>query len=257
MIIEGLNYAEGIAVCANRDIVVAECIGNCIKIFNKEGKKIRSIKRTTLGWFDCPRGVGISNDGHILVTDRHRLQKLTTNGVCVQSVGSSNRGNGSLEFNSPKGIAVHPTMGEIFVADCNNDRIQVLNGTDLSFSHTIRLINITRPWDIAVDSEGYLYLTSYDTHEVYKFTTTGQYMHTIVTMNNSSTTFLAIHHKNIYITDTDNYCVLIYDTNGTQLHSFVTRGNGEGEFDRPTGITVDTAGNVYVCDNDNKRIAVY
>ena len=251
--IRGLNYPTGIAVCANGDIVVAERTGNCITIFNKKGEKIRSIKRTTLGEFNNPSGVAISNDGHILVTDDHRLQKLTTDGVCVQSVGSSNRGNRPLKFNHPKGIAVHPTTGEILVAD---NCIQVFNGADLSFSNTIRHRNIKEPWDIAVDSEGYLYITCYDTHKVHKFTTTGQYIHTIATINNSSTLFLAIQHKHIYITNTDKHRVLIYDTNGIQLHSFGTRGSFMVD-SRPTGITVDTSGNVYVCDSYSNRIVVY
>ena len=257
MIIKGVNDPVGIAVCANGDIVVTERIGNCITIFNKKGEKIRSIKRTTLGEFNNPYGVAISNDGHILVTDDHRLQKLTTDGVCVQLVGSGNRGNGPLEFNLPRGIAVHPTTRHIFVADYINDRIQVFNGADLSFSHTIRHRNITRPWGIAVDSEGYLYITCYNTLKVYKFTTTGQYIHTIASINNSRLIYLTIHHKRIYITDTDNHRVLIYDTNGTQLYSSGTEGSGEGEFNVPLGIAVDTSGNVYVCDSGNNRIVVY
>ena len=258
MIIEELNDPKGIAVCANGDIVVAEYDGKCITIFNEKGEMIRSIKRTTLGEFNNPYAVAISNDGHILVTHNHRLQKLTTDGVCVQSVGSSNRGKGSMEFDLPVGIAVYRTTGEIFVADYDNNRIQVFNGADLSFSHTIRHGNTEWPWAIAVDSEGYLYITSNDTHKVHKFTTTGQYIHTIATINNSSTSiFLAFHHKHIYITETYNHRVVIYDINGTQLHSFGTRGSGEGEFNGPRGITVDASGNVYVCDSWNNRIVVY
>ncbi len=257
MTIKGLNDPTGIAVCANGDIVVAECTGKCITIFNKKGEKIRSIKKTTLGEFNDPYGVAISNDGHILVTDNNRLQKLTTDGVCVQSVGSSNYGNQPLEFKWPKGLAVHPTTGEIFVADCNNNRIQVFNGADLSISHIIRHENITDPWDIAVDSEGYLYITGLNTRKVHKFTTTGQYIRTIATIKDSNIMHLAIHHKHIYITETDNDRVLIYDTNGTQLYSFGTIGRGEGEFYEPAGITVDTSGNVYVCDSNNNRIVIF
>ena len=255
MTIKGLNYPTGIAVCANGDIVVAERTGNCITILNKKGEKIRSIKRTILGQFNDPHGVAISNDGHILVTDDHRLQKLTTDDVCVQSVGSSNRGNGPLEFDCPKGIAVSST-GEIFVADYGNNRIQVFNGADLSFSHTIRHRNIKEPWDIAVDNEGYLYITCYVTHKVDRFHTTGEYIQTFATINNSSTLFLTIHHKHIYITDTIKHRVLIYDTNGILLRSFDTKGSFMVD-SRPTGITVDTSGNVYVCDSYNNRIVVY
>ena len=174
----------------------------------------------------------------------------------MQLVGSSNHGNGPLEFNCPTGIAVHPSTGEIFVVDYGNQRIQVFNGADLSFSHTIRHGNIKRPWDIAVDSEGYLYITDVDTHKVHKFTTTGQYIRTIATNNNSTYIWLAIHHKHIYITDNDNHRVLIYDTNGTLLHSFGIKESFLVD-SRPTGITVDTSGNVYVCDRDNDRVVVY
>ena len=101
-------------------------------------RKVRSFgtKGTKKGQFTHPRGVAITNDGHILVTDDHRLQKLTTDGVCVKSVGSSKSGSGRLQFNTPAGITVHPTTRQIFVADCNNNRIQVFNN-DLTFSRTI------------------------------------------------------------------------------------------------------------------------
>ena len=66
-------------------IVVAKCEAHRITILNKAGKKVRSFgtKGTKEGQFAHPRGVAITNDGHILVTDNHRLQKLTTDGVCV------------------------------------------------------------------------------------------------------------------------------------------------------------------------------
>ena len=252
MIINGLNNPIGIAVCANGDIVVAEYKGNCISIFNKNGEKNKSIDTTTLGEFKGPFGVAIFNDRHILVTDNHRLYKRTTDDSCNWHAGDK-----SLEFDWPMGIAVYPTTREIFIADFGKDRIQVFNGADLSFSHTIRHRNITRPRDIAVDSEGYLYATDAFTHNVYKFTTKGQYIRTITTIINSSNIYLGIHHKHIYITDTDNNRVLIYDTNGEQLHSFGAKGSGVGEFNGPMGITVDTSGNVYVCDSGNNRIVVY
>ena len=258
MTIKGLNDLAGIAVCANGDIVVAERTRKCITIFNNYGEKIRSIKRTTLGKFNDLNGVAISNDGYILVTDKHRLQKIMSDGVNVQSsVGSSNHGNRSQEFLLPAGIAVYHTTGEIFVADHGNHRIQVFNGAHLSFSHTIRHGNITLPQDVAVDSEGYLYITGLSTHTVHKLTTAGQYIHTISITKYSTFMHLVIHHKHIYITDTSNHRVLIYDTNGTRLHSFGILGSEEGEFNEPTGIAVDTSDNVYVCDSGNNRIVVY
>ena len=138
---------------------------------------------TREGQFECPRGVAISNDGHILVTDNHRLQKLTFDGVCVKSVGSSNEGSGPLEFNIPEGIAVHPTKGQIFIADKFNSRIQVFP-ENLSLSHTItQHRNILRPCDVALDNEGYLYVTGYDNHCITKLTTAGEYIKRIAALD--------------------------------------------------------------------------
>ena len=135
-IISGLNRPFGVVVSKNEEIVVAECHANCITILNKEGKKVKSFgTEGKEGIFTNPRGVAISQDGHILVTDDHRLQKLTFEGDSVKSVGSGEKGNDPLQFNGPTGITVHPTTGQIFVADRDNHRIQVLNN-DLTYSHS-------------------------------------------------------------------------------------------------------------------------
>ena len=136
----GLECPWGVAVSDNGDIVVAEYSTHCVTIVNKEGEKVRSFgtRGTKEGQFTYPRGVAITSDEHILVTDEHRLQKLTFDGVCVQSVGSSMSGSGQLQYDHPRGIAVHPTTGLVFVADSNNDRIQVFN-SDLTYAHSITL----------------------------------------------------------------------------------------------------------------------
>ena len=42
--------------------------------------------------------------------------------------------NGPLQFESPHGIAVNRTTGQVLVADYENDRVQILN-SNLTFSH--------------------------------------------------------------------------------------------------------------------------
>ena len=88
-IISGLNGPCGVVITKYEDIVVAEKDSHCITILNKEGKKLQSFgtRGTKEGQFTYPRGVAISHDGHILVTDDHRLQKVTFEGDCVKSVG--------------------------------------------------------------------------------------------------------------------------------------------------------------------------
>ena len=69
-VITGLNTPRGKAICDNGDIVVAEYSANCITVLKSEGSKVKSFGTEKLSW---PRGVAVSTDGHILVTDEHRL----------------------------------------------------------------------------------------------------------------------------------------------------------------------------------------
>ena len=263
--ITGLNNPWGIAVSDNGDIVVAEYGGPRITILNKKGKKVRSFgtEGTKEGQFTGPRGVAITNDGHILVTDNHRLQKLTTDGVCVKSVGSSKSGSGRLQLYNPKGITVHPTTGQIFVADGSNRRIQVFNN-DLTFSHTITPTGNKQfnfPLDAALDNEGYLYVAEYWSHCITKLTTKGQYITRFVSYGSdpgqlSFPSSLIINNNLVYVTELVNNRVSIFDTNGNFIHCFGKEGSGEGEFIEPHGITIDTFGNLYISDTYNNRIVV-
>ena len=49
-----------------------------------------------------------THDGYILVTDNHRLQKLTFKGDCVKSISQPH--NSPFQFNEPICITVHPTF---------------------------------------------------------------------------------------------------------------------------------------------------
>ena len=266
--ITGLEYPRGVAVCDNGDIVVAEFDAHCVTIVNKEGEKVRSFGTCTYGTkegqFTYPRGVAITNDEHILVTDEHRLHKLTFDGVCVQSVGSSKCGSGQLQYDHPRGIAVHPTTGLVFVADSYNSRIQVFN-SDLTYAHSITLHGdkqFNSPYDVSLDSDGCVYVTEYGKHCITKLTTTGEYITRFGSKGSAPgqlyfPSSLTINNNLVYVSEYGNHRVSVFDTKGTFLHCFGTYGSGEGEFDTPRGITTDTFGNLYVSDSYNNRLVVY
>ena len=266
-IISGLNRPWGVAVTKNQDIVVAENNAHCITILNKEGRKIKSFgtQGTKEGQFNYPCGVAISHDGHILVTDEHRLQKLTFEGDCVKSVGSSEIGNGPLQFNENRGITVHPTTGQIFIADAYNHHIQVLN-KDLAYSHSFGKRGsspeqFNYPYDVTFDNEGYLYVADSGNHCIKKFTSTGQHISTFSSEGSNpgqitKPTSIIIDNNILYVSEFGNNRISIFDTNGCFIHCFGKRGSGEGEFNSPFGITVDSLGNLYVSDTYNNRLVV-
>ena len=264
--ITGLNRPHGVALSRNGDIVVAENAAHCVTLIDKEGKKLRSFGTlgTTDGKFMNPKGVAVSNDGHILVTDWHRLQKLTFDGVCVRSVGSSKTGNGQMQLNHPRGIAVHPTTGQIFVADGGNNRIQVFNN-DLTYLKTISpgiLRSLKYPYDVSFDNEGCLYIVERDNGSITKLTAAGQYVKKFSSQGVApghlkNPAYLTINTNMVYVSDADNHRISIFDTNGNFLHCFGEKGIDEGNFNSVCGITIDMLGNLYICDTSNNSIGIY
>ena len=263
--ITGLVEPYGIAVCGNGDIVVAESGSDCVTIVNKEGMKVRSFgtRGTKEGCFTSLSGVAISTDGHILAVDCHRLQKLTFDGVCIKSVGSSMDGSGKLLFSYPEGIAVQPITGRIFVADCGNNRIQVFNN-DLTFAHTITHDKqLNYPYDVSLDSVGHLYVAEWNNNCITKLTSTGQY---ITRFGSHGTTpgkldrpsSLTVSNDLVYVSEAGNRRVSIFDTKGKFLHCFGKEGSGEGELDYQHGITIDAFGfSLYVSDTRNNRVVIF
>ena len=244
--------------------MVAEYGAHCVTIVNKEGKKVRSFgtEGTKEGQFTNPYGVAITNDGCILVTDIHRLQKLTFDGICVQSVGSSMSGSGQLQFSNPRGTAVCLTTGLVFVADSGNNRIQVFN-SDLTYAHSItgdKCYGL--PYDVSLDSDGCVYIAEWGNHCITKLTTTGQYIIRLGSVGSAPGQLLyphslTINNNLVYVSEYGNDRVSLFNTKGTFLHCFGKRGSGEGEFCRPFGMTTDTFGNLYVSDSGNDRLVVY
>ena len=265
-IISGLNGPWGVAVDKKEQLIVAENSSHCITVYDKEGKKVRSFGSwgTKEGQFFCPHGVAVTNDGHILVTDEHRLQKLTPEGRCVMSVGSSKAGRGPLQFSYPMGISVHPTTGQIFVADEYNHRIQVING-DFTYSHSIGSKG-TAPgqlyclYDVALDSIGNAYVANSCNNCIDVFTSDGKYLRRFGSYGSGDgqlnwPSSITIDTQNlIYVAEYGSHRISVFTTDGVFIRHIGHRGSGK--FNNPYGITVDMLGNLYVNDTGNSRVVI-
>ena len=69
--------------------------------------------------------------------------------------------------------------------------------------------------------------------------------------------FCAVNADNdIIVSDFHNHQVKVYDAEGTFKFAFGSNGEGNGQFNAPTGVAVDSKGNILVADWGNSRIQV-
>jgi sugar lactone lactonase YvrE len=194
----------------------------------------------------------------------------------------------SAGLNSPTGVAVD-SSGNLYVADQRNERIRKVtagvittvagNGT-VGFSGDGGLATNAQlyyPEGIAVDGSGNLYIADSDNQRIRKVNTGG----TISTIagngnvgfncNNGTATGLALNHPsgvavdgsgNLYIADYGNQCVrkvaagniATVAGNGTASYGGDGGPATSAELNYPTGVAVDSSGDLYIADYVNSRV---
>ena len=265
-----LNDPWGVAVRDDGHAIVTENIGHCVTILDNEGKKVKSLGRiggSDYVRFSSPRGVAITPDNFILVSDDHRIQKISMDGDCVASVGE--KGSGRRQFNGPDGIAISPITGKVYIADCYNHRIQVLN-PDLTFSRSFGTEGSANgqfqyPHDIAIDSQGLVYVADAGNDRIQKFTPNrkfvaqfgsegsgpGQLLYPCgITIDTAGTGL-------VYVSEDSGHRVSVFTSDGVFVSSFGRKGSNIDQFKGPKGLTFDKEGFFYVCDHGNDRLVIY
>ena len=255
-----------VAVNQKGEVIVSEGRGHCVSIFSPAGEKLRSFgsKGSGHGQFNEPRGVAVDDGGNILVVDgnNNRIQKFTSDGKFITAVGKE--GNKPLEFITPIGIAIHPLNKKVYITECGNHRIQIVN-SDLTFSSSIGSYGgdngqFKYPWDMAFDSAGNVYVADGANHRIQVFTAEGEYLRKFGKKGSGDgelnwPSSITIDSDNmVYVTEDTNHRVSVFTCEGKFLTSFGSGGSGPGQFSGPRGIAVDRNGVVYVSDYNNDRL---
>jgi sugar lactone lactonase YvrE len=242
--------------------------------------------------FSIPLGVAVDRvSGAIYVADggNNRIRKVTPDGIVTTLAGSATGGyvnaNGAAaQFNGPVAVAVDST-GNVLVADQTNQRIRLVTpGGDVSLvagSGTATFADgqgasasFDYPAGIAANG-GNLWVADDSNHRVRKITPTGAV--TTLAGSSASTPFadgiggaatfsgpqgMALdgadnafvgdqgHHRIRMVTAAGEVTTLA----GTGTGAFADGPAATASFNSPAGVAVDSARNVYVCDQSNNRI---
>jgi len=203
----------GIAVDDERDrVYCSDEWKNTISVFDTGGNYITKFGATGSGDGELlrPAGLVVEKNGNIIVADsgNNRLQVFSPDGKYVGKCGGPGKAPG--EFNEPWGITLDKD-GNIYVADWGNHRIQKLSpeGKPLmclgsfgkltkpegAYAVTIhgpyvsgesekaghpRTDQFNHPTDVAVDSDGDIYVCDWGNHRVCVFDSKGGPITTLI-----------------------------------------------------------------------------
>uniref|UniRef100_A0A1X7UGA6 RING-type domain-containing protein n=1 Tax=Amphimedon queenslandica TaxID=400682 RepID=A0A1X7UGA6_AMPQE len=262
--ITGLKCPWEVAVTDDNHVVVIEYGGHCVTIMDREGRKVKSLGGEGGSGnveFSSPHGVAITPDKFILVSDKHRIQKISMDGDLIASVREE--GSRPLQFNDPSGVAISPITGQVYIADRDNHRIQVLN-PDLTFSHSFGSEGSANgqfksPFDIAFDCQGLLYVTDTYNHRIQKFYPDGKFMGHFGNKRFGSGMLkepigIAIDTAAtglVYVSEGGNNRISVFTSDGVFVRKF------GGEDNLPCGLAFDKDGFFYVCNSTANEIFVY
>ena len=175
-------------------------------------------------------------------------------------------GSGDGEFTFPRGITTNST-GYIFVADVNNNRIQVFDPSgnfQLEFgSFGSGDGQFSFPIGIAVNNSGNIYVADVNNNRIQVFDPSGNFEFKFGSSGSDDGQFafprgIAVDNSgNIFVVDGNNNRIQVFDSSGSFLSQFGSFGSGDGQFNSPIGVAVDNSDNIYVADTNNNRIQVF
>jgi sugar lactone lactonase YvrE len=210
-------------------------------------------------WGPGPVGVAVDTTGNLYVADTYNstIRKVTPTGLVTTfaglagSSGSADGIGSDARFNNPFGLAVDNT-GNIYVADTYNSTIRKVTaagmvttlagdasvtnqyGFPFGGGYADGMGNAARfnyPKGVAADGAGNVFVADTYNNAIRK-----------ITPNGMVTTLAGLPP---------------FDSNGNSMDGSVGSADGMGSdarFFLPSGVAVDSAGNIYVADSDNQEI---
>ncbi len=238
------SHPWGVAVSTTGSVYVADANTQRIRVISTSNVVSTLAGTGSLGFVDgagsaalfrYPSGVALDTAGNVYVSDtnNHAIRKVTPAGVVTTLAGSGVAGfadgqGAAAQFSSPDGVAVD-SAGNVYVADTSNHRIRKITpsgsvstlagtGTAGSINGAGATARFDSPRDVTIDNAGTLYIADNWTNSIRSVKQDG----TVSTLA------------------------------GSGVGGYADGPATTARFNRPIGVAVDGAFNVYVVDMDNR-----
>ena len=109
---------------------------------------------------------------------------------------------------------------------------------------------LARPFGVAVDGSGNVYVADYSNHRIQKFDSSGTFITKWGNVGSGDGQFanpisVAVDGSgNVYVSDSGNQRIQKFDSSGTFITKWGSVGSGDGQFNNIRGVAVDGLGNV-------------
>ena len=245
------SRCQGVATKGNH---IAVGVPNQINVYDRNSTDLlHTIGKDQLGQY-LP-GVTFYDQEHILVSDYNNdnIKMFTIKGRHVRTLD-----RGSTTF-QPKGITIS-SDGHIYVCDAANHCVCVLdiNGKFL-FSFGSRGSGdkcFDSPVDICFASDGFLYITDVGNSRICVYDKDGKFVRKFTTTYRPFC-IAATDCGHLIVSSWTSNKVMMYTPGGDLVHVFGEHGGELGQFDSPTGVSVDSDGLIYIADSNSHRIQVF
>ncbi len=164
-------------------------------------------------------------------------------------------------FEKPWGIASNGE-GKVYIVDTNLRNVVVF---DL-MNYTADILGkgeytglFLAPVGIALDGKGNIYVSDPKMNKVFSFTKDEKPLSTLEDKNVLRwPTGMAVNDAlgRLYVVNGKGHSISVFNLDGKYLFTIGKRGNGEGEFNFPTDIDIDSKGNLVVADSMNARVQI-
>ncbi|MBI2431576.1 MAG: SMP-30/gluconolactonase/LRE family protein, partial [Candidatus Hydrogenedentes bacterium] len=265
-----LFYPTGVAVDRNSFVYVTDggnprvhkytATGELADFYVGDGSSAPGIEPCVPDLIPCGWAPGITVDarGKVYASDpiHYRVVRFNANLDVERFIGEFGEGDG--QFNTPFGLAVD-AESNLYVCDVFNDRIQKFNRIGqfvLAWgAEGLEPGHFGSPTAVSVDGVGNVYVVETNTDRVQKFTTDGVFQAEIGSSSgrrgafNNPLDVATGPDGSVYVADTLNNRIQKFSAEGQFVRQWGTVGRVlPGRFVGPEGLTVDSAGNVYVAD---------